>query len=112
MGEALAAQLAISIARSLNLDQFILKGNSAVLIQALNFPFSNQDRRISPVIMESLNNILFASFREARQSNRNANFCTHSVARCAVAKFHSDSIPFSYSFPSLDNGFNPSLSFL
>ena len=43
MGEALAAQLAISVACSLNLDQFILKGDSEVVIQALNFPFSDQD---------------------------------------------------------------------
>ena len=43
MGEALVAQLAISVAHSLNLDQFILEGDSLVVIQALNFPFLDQD---------------------------------------------------------------------
>ena len=81
MGEALATQLAISVACSLNLDQFILEGDSEVVIQALNFPFSDQDWRISPVIMTSLNNISSDSFWEARKINRNANFYAHSVTR-------------------------------
>jgi hypothetical protein len=36
VGEALAAQLAVSLACSLNLDWFILEGDSTVVIQALN----------------------------------------------------------------------------
>ena len=57
VGEALVAQLAVSLACSLNLDRFILKGDSAVIIQALNKPFSYLDWRISPIILESLDNI-------------------------------------------------------
>jgi hypothetical protein len=43
MGEALAARLAISLACSLNIDRFILEGNSAMVIQALNNPLSEVD---------------------------------------------------------------------
>jgi hypothetical protein len=38
VGEALAAQLTISLACDLKLDWFILEGNSIVVIQALNQP--------------------------------------------------------------------------
>jgi hypothetical protein len=83
MGEAFATQLAISVARSLSLDRFILEGDSLVVIQALNTPFSDQDWRISPVIMSYLHNIPFDSLWEARKINRSTNFCVHSVARWA-----------------------------
>jgi hypothetical protein len=43
MREALVAQLAISLACSLSLNQFILEGDSAVVIQALNHPHSDID---------------------------------------------------------------------
>jgi hypothetical protein len=43
MGEALTAQLTISLACSLMLDRFILEDDFIVVIQALNYPFSNQD---------------------------------------------------------------------
>ena len=112
MREALAEQLAISVTCSLNLDQFILGGDSAVVIHALNFPFSNQDWRISLVIMTSLNNIPSDSLWEAKKINKSINFCAHLVAHWAAARSHSSSIPFSYSFPSLDSGFDHSLSFL
>jgi hypothetical protein len=49
MGEALVARLAISLAYSLKLDWFILEGDSAVVIQALNNPFLDVDWRISPL---------------------------------------------------------------
>ena len=89
MGEALAAQLAILVTRSLSLDKFILKGDSLVVIQVLNTPFSYQDWKISPVIMTSLYNIPSNSLWEAKKININANFCAHSVARWAVARSHS-----------------------
>ena len=85
MGEALAAQLATSVTHSLSLTRFILKGDSLVVIQALNSSSSVQDWRISPVIMSSLNNIHSDSLWEARKINRSANFCAHSVARWVVA---------------------------
>jgi hypothetical protein len=57
MGEALAARLAISLANSLNIDRFILEGDSVVVIQALNNSLSEVDWRISPIILDSLNSI-------------------------------------------------------
>jgi hypothetical protein len=77
----LAAQLAISLACSFNYDRFILEGNSAVVIQALNQTSSNTDWWISPIIMTSLDNISSTSFWEVRKVNRSANFCADSVAR-------------------------------
>jgi hypothetical protein len=112
MGEALVAQLAISVNGSLNLDQFILEGDFEVVIQAINFPFSNQDWRISPVIMSSLKSIPSNSLWEARKINRNANFCAHSMARCAAARSYFGSILISISFRSPDSGFDPSFSFM
>ena len=113
MGEALVAQLAISLTHSLSLDRFILEGNYIVLIQALNHPNSDFDWRISPIILESLDTIPSASLWEARKINRSANFCAHLVARWAAAKSYSGSIPFSSSFflsSSLASGNDPSLS--
>jgi hypothetical protein len=43
MGKALAAQLAISLARSFSLYRFILKSDYVVVIQALNHPNSYFD---------------------------------------------------------------------
>jgi ribonuclease HI len=81
VGEALAAQLAISLACNLKLDRFILEGDSAVVIKALNQLVDVLDRRISPIILESLANIPSTSSREGRKINRSANFYTYSVAR-------------------------------
>ena len=61
MWEALAAWLTISLACSLKLYQFILEGDSVVVIQALNHPFLDLDWRISPIILESLDSIPYAS---------------------------------------------------
>jgi hypothetical protein len=115
IGEALAAQLAISLACSFSLDQFILEGDSAVVIQALNHPFSVLDWRISSIIFESLDSISSASSWEARKINRSTNFYAHSMARWAAAKSHFGNIPFSYSYPSsssLASGIDPSISLL
>jgi ribonuclease HI len=109
-GEALAAQLAISLACSLNFDRFILEGDSAVVIQALNQTSSISDWRISPIIMTSLDNIPSTSFWEAIKVTQSANFYAHSVARWAAANSHIGSIPFSYSTsstPTLSSGIDP-----
>jgi hypothetical protein len=114
-GEALAAQLAISLAYSFNYDRFILEGDSAIVIQALNQTSSNSDWRISPIIMTSLDNIPYTSFWEARKVNRSANFCTHSVARWTAANSYIGSIPFSYSTSTtltLASGIDPVISTL
>ena len=113
MGEALGAQLAISLVGSLLLNKFILEGNFAVVIQALNHPHSDIDWRISPIIMESLDSIPSTFSWEARKINRSANFCAYSVARWTTARSHSCSIPFSSSYippSSLPSGTDPPLS--
>ena len=112
VGEALAAQLVISLACSLHFDRFIIEGDSAVVIQALNQSLSNVDWRISPIITDSLDNIPSTSFWEVRKINRSANFCAHSVARWATTSSHTGSIPFSYSTPTSSSGFVLALSSL
>ena len=62
VGEALAAQLAISLACSLHFDRFIIEGDSTVVIQALNQSLSNIDWRISPIIKDSLEIFLLLPF--------------------------------------------------
>ena len=113
MGEALAAKLVISLACSLSLDQFILEGDYAVVIQAFNHPNSDFDWRISPIILESLDFIPSASSWEAKKISRSANFCVHLVVCWVVARSHSSSIPFFYSSflsSSLASGNDPPFS--
>jgi hypothetical protein len=115
VGEALVMQLAISLACFLNLDWFILEGDSAVVIQALNQPFLDLDWRISPIILESLDNIPSTFFWEARKINKSENLCAHSVARWATGSSYTGSISFSYSFPttlSITSGIDLVLSIL
>ena len=95
VGEALAAQLAISLAASLLLDRFILEGDSEVVVLALQHPVSALDWRISPFISDSLDDIPFVSSCEGRKINRSTNFCAYTVAHWAVARFYSRNIPFS-----------------
>jgi hypothetical protein len=94
-GEALAAQLAISIAKSLKMDHFIIEGNSKVVINFLSNPNLIRDWRISSLILDSLDSISSASFWETRKISRSANFCTHSMARWAATGSYSGSIPLS-----------------
>jgi hypothetical protein len=100
VGEARVAQLACSIAASLSYNQFILEGDSEVVVHALNNPNSIRDWKISFVILDSLDSIPDASVWEAKKIKRSINFCAHSIARWAAARSHSGSIPFS-SIPSL-----------
>jgi hypothetical protein len=95
VGEARAAQLACSIADSLSYNHFILEGDFEVVIHALNNPNSIRDWRISSVILDCLDSIPDASVWEAQKIKRSSNFCAHSIARWAVARFHSSSIPYS-----------------
>jgi hypothetical protein len=87
-GEALATLLAISLANSLHLDRFIIEGDFELVIHALQNPNSI-------LILDSLDSIPSTSFWEARKISRSTNFCAHSVARWAAAKFHSGSVPSS-----------------
>jgi hypothetical protein len=60
-GEALAAQLAVSLAATLGLDQFIIEGNSHVVILPLQQPAIVHDWRITDIIRNTLDNIPFDS---------------------------------------------------
>jgi hypothetical protein len=53
-GEAMAAQLAFSVAKSLNMDHFIIEGDSEVVVNSLNNPNLIRDWRISSLILDSL----------------------------------------------------------
>ena len=57
VGEALAVQLAISLASFFHIDRFILECDSEVVIHALQNSNSIQDWRISSVILDSLDTI-------------------------------------------------------
>ena len=60
-GEALAAQLAGVLANSLQLDQFILEGVSAIVILSLNDPTLRLDWHIEQVMYETLSSFQVAS---------------------------------------------------
>jgi len=101
-GEALATQLAVSLAASLHLNRFILEGDSQVVILTLQCPTIVQDWRITGIITSTLDSIPPDSSWLARKVNRSTNFDVHYVAHWAVARFSSSSIPTSSSFhPSL-----------
>ena len=95
VGEALAALLGVSLASQLYIDQFILEGDSKVVVSALQHPQISKDRRISNSISDILGSISRASFWEAKKVNRSANFCAHYVARLGRSQIFSSSIPFS-----------------
>jgi hypothetical protein len=50
VGEALAALLGVSLASQLNIDRFILEGDSGVVVSALQLPQISKDWRISNTI--------------------------------------------------------------
>jgi hypothetical protein len=100
VGEAHAALLACSTARSLSFDKFILEGDSEVMVHALLNPNSIRDWRISSVILDCLDTIPNSSIWEVRKVKRSVNFCAHSVTCWAAAGSHSGSISLS-SIPSL-----------
>jgi hypothetical protein len=108
--EALATQLAISLANSLHLNRFILERDSELMIQVLQNPNCIRDWRISYLILDLLDSIPSASFWEARKINRSTNFCVHSEARWAAARSHYGSIPsssLSFLLSSLSSGDPP-----
>jgi hypothetical protein len=92
-GEALAAQLAASLAVSLGLKTFSLEGDSAVIIAALKTPALSQDWHVNSVIAATLSSIPASSSWEVRKVHRSANFCAHHVAFWAAARGFSGCIP-------------------
>jgi hypothetical protein len=101
-GEAMAAQLAISLALSLNQDRFIIEGDSEVVVLSLKSPNFVRDWRFSAIIHKSLQSIPSTSFWEVRKISRSANFCAHSMACWATAESYYGSIPMS-AFSTLVN---------
>jgi hypothetical protein len=53
-GEAMVAQLAISLAISLKRDRFIIEGDLEVVVLSLQNPNFVRDWRISTIILDSL----------------------------------------------------------
>jgi hypothetical protein len=84
--EALVGKLVGVLANSLQLDQFILEGDSAIVILSLNDPALSINWHIEHVMYETLSNFQVFSHWEARKINRNANFCAHYTAYKAVAR--------------------------
>jgi hypothetical protein len=66
-GEALSALLDVSLASSLNINNFILEGDSLIFTFALFNPNFSQDRCISPIILETLESIPIFFFWRARK---------------------------------------------
>jgi hypothetical protein len=90
-GEALATQLAASLAASLQLKFFSLEGDSSVVVAALQTPSMTVDWHI-----ESIANTLFllpySSCWEAKKVYKSVNFYAHHVAFWAAARVFSDCI--------------------
>ena len=99
-GEALAAQLAVSLASSLKLTKFSLEGDSTVVIDALNNPLISQDWHIDSVIASTLSLLPASSCWEAKKIHRIANFCVHYVVFWAAARAFLGCIP-TYFPPSI-----------
>jgi hypothetical protein len=79
-GEALVAQLATSLAASLNLKNFSLEGDSSMIIAALQTLAISQDWHVESVIASTLSLLLASSCWEARKIHKSANFCAHHMA--------------------------------
>jgi hypothetical protein len=114
-GEALAALLAASLATSLKLKNFIIEGDSKVVVAALQDPSIVHNWMIAGVIADSLHIIPASSSWEARKINRSANFCAHHLVYWAAARVHSGCIPIFFSFspppPTCSGIAPPSVSF-
>jgi hypothetical protein len=79
-GKALTARLATSLACSLNFNNFIIEGDSQVVISSLQHPQNFFDLRISPIIYDIIGSIPTSISWSARKANKSANFCAHVVA--------------------------------
>ena len=93
LGEAQAALLACSLAVSLNLKNFVIEGDSASVITALQDPSLILDWQIDHIICNIFSLIPTSSTWNARKANRSANFCAHYVANRAAVGFISNGIP-------------------
>jgi hypothetical protein len=82
-----------ALATSMNLKNFIIKGDSLVVITALPNPPFTQDWHIDSIIANTLTLLPAPSLWKAKKVNRSANFCAHHVAFWATARVHSGCIP-------------------
>jgi hypothetical protein len=92
-GEVLAVHLAVSLAISLNLENFIIESGSQVVILSLQHPQNLLNWRISPVVSDIIDSFLASISWSAKKVNRNANFCAHSVAHWAATRSFYGRIP-------------------
>jgi hypothetical protein len=92
-GEALAAKLATELASSMQLNQFVLEGESATVIAALHNVIPSLDSTFDHVIKDILLSFSDTSLWEARKISRNENFCAHYVAYRAPARVLPGCIP-------------------
>lgn len=95
--------LAVSLAISLNISNFILEDDSLIVIMTLQHLSLVLDQKIENIIADSIAMILLSSSWKARKVHRNVNFCTHHVAYWATARAYSGCIlthlPHSPYFP-------------
>jgi hypothetical protein len=94
-GEAQGALLATSLAASLHLSNFIIEGDSLIVITALQFPALTFDWHIEKLILDTIALLPPSSKWEAKKINRSTNFCAHHVAYWAAARVLSGCIPIS-----------------
>jgi hypothetical protein len=78
-GEALAALLDASLVASLKLKNFILEGDSSIVISSLQSTIV-LDWHIEHVISDTLSTLLVSSIWEAQKVKKSANFYAHHVA--------------------------------
>jgi hypothetical protein len=114
-GEDLATHLALSLATSLQLKNFTLKGDSQIVIPALNFLAITFDWHIERVIASFLSLFPASPCWETRKINNSANFYAYHMKHLAMARSFSGCIPISFPFfssPFSCNGLSrPSISF-
>jgi hypothetical protein len=91
-GEVLAARLAISLARSLNLEKFIIESDSQVVILSLQNSQNSLDWRISSIIYDITDSFRVSISWSPRKINRSVNFCNYSVTHWVGAKSFSGRI--------------------
>jgi hypothetical protein len=95
MGEALAAQLAVSLAISLNIKKFITEWDFQIVISTVQKPNISQDWRISSIIKLTIDFIPTDATWSSRRVNRSVNFRAHYVAHWAAVRVTTNSIPFT-----------------
>ena len=85
-GEALAAKLAAELVSSMQLNKFILEGESSTVISALHNSAFRLDSPFDHVIKDTLLSFSDSSLWEARKIFKNENLCAHYMAYMAMAR--------------------------